>query len=125
MAEELRTEGFLVKGTGDAHGAIDLIALKKGHQPLVIQVKGNRDGGPYANFRPLERILMAAEAIQAGAAAYLAWAPPDRKPTRWYHVDQWPKPRLDNPANCDQTTPCNPPQPSARVEAPTPTPKGR
>lgn len=90
VAEELRAEGYVVKGTGDAHGAIDLIALKEGHIPKVVQVKGNRDGGPFANFRPAERLQIAREAEDAGADAWLAYAPPDRLPTRWYAEDEWP-----------------------------------
>jgi len=90
VAEELRSEGWIVKGTGDAHGAIDLIALKKHHSPKLIQVKGNRDGGPFANFRPTERAILVIEAQKAGGEPLLAWSPPDRQPTRWYGLDDWP-----------------------------------
>lgn len=89
MAEELRAEGWIVKGTGDAHGAIDLIALKCGHAK-VIQVKGNRSGGPFANFRPAERKLMLEEAEAAGAEAFLVYAPPNRQAPQWIPPMVWP-----------------------------------
>jgi hypothetical protein len=89
VAEELRAEGYVVKGTGDAHGAIDLIALKAGEKPRCVQVKGNL-GGPFMNFRPKEREQFLVEAEMAGADAWLAYAPPDRQPTRWLPPFEWP-----------------------------------
>ena len=90
VAEELRAEGWIVKGTGDAHGAIDLIALKRGERPRVLQIKGNVAGGPFMNFRQPERSLIQQEALQADADAWLVYAPPDRKAPRWLHPGEWP-----------------------------------
>lgn len=89
VAEQLRSEGWIVKGTGDAHGAIDLIALKGGYAK-VIQVKGNLKGGPFANFRPPERKLMLEEAKTAGAEAVLVYAPPNRRAPQWIPPMGWP-----------------------------------
>jgi Holliday junction resolvase len=89
VAEELRAKGWIVKGTGDAHGAIDLIAVRRGDVRLI-QVKGNRDGGPFANFRPTERKLMNEEALRAGFKAWLVYAPPDRQAPRWIPSWTWP-----------------------------------
>lgn len=90
VADELRDDGWVVKGTGDAHGAVDLIALKAGEVPRLVQVKGNRSGGAFMNFRPEERAELLREALAAGAEAWLAYAPPDRKPTRWIPPSEWP-----------------------------------
>lgn len=90
VAEELRDQGWVVKGTGDAHGAIDLIALKQGYRPRVLQVKGNKGGGPFMNFRPQERSLLQEEALQADADAWLIYAPPNRQSPRWIHPSDWP-----------------------------------
>lgn len=89
VAQQARTDGWIVKGTGDAHGAIDQIHCRSGEVRLV-QVKGNRSGGPFANFRPDERQLMNEEAFQAGFKAWLAYAPPDRQPVRWIPSWEWP-----------------------------------
>lgn len=91
MAEGLREDGWIVKGTGDAHGAIDLIALKCGERPMVLQVKGNKTGGPYMNFRRPERTLLLEEASRAGADPWLIYAPPDRRAPRWLHPSEWPQ----------------------------------
>jgi len=89
VAKEARAEGWIVKGTGDAHGAVDQIHVRLG-QCRLVQVKGNRNGGAYSNFGPEERQGMLDEALRAGFEAWLAWAPPDRKPTRWICSKDWP-----------------------------------
>lgn len=89
VAQEARRDGWIVKGTGDAHGVVDQIHVRLG-QVRLVQVKGNRNGGPYSNFGPEARAQMKDEALRAGFEAWLAWAPPDRKPTRWLSSKQWP-----------------------------------
>lgn len=91
VAEEQRADGWVVKGTGDAHGVIDQIHAKAGVGYRAVQVKGSAaHRGPYADFQPEEREQMKAEAKRGGLDPWLAWAPPDRKPTRWVHADDWP-----------------------------------
>lgn len=89
VAEELRADGWLVKGTGDAHGKVDLIALRGGEAKLV-QVKGSR-WSAYSDFSPAERETLGGEGAKAGFPVWLAWAPPDRKPTRWIPEEDWPR----------------------------------
>jgi Holliday junction resolvase len=89
VAEEQRADGWLVKGTGDAHGCVDQIHAKAGEPVRAVQVKGSRRG-PFADFGPAERLAFLAEADAAGLEPWLAWAPPDRKPTRWLRPDSWP-----------------------------------
>lgn len=91
VATEQREDGWIVKGTGDAHGAVDQIHLKKGETPRCVQVKGSSaKRGPYADFPPEDREILLQEAAKAGAEAWLAWSPPDRKPTRWIPPIEWP-----------------------------------
>lgn len=88
MRAELERDGWIVKGTGDAHGQIDLIALRDGVCSLI-QVKGSKSG-PFAHFGPEARAALLDQARIAGFPAVLAWAPPDRKPTRWIPPSEWP-----------------------------------
>lgn len=91
VAEELRNWGWVVKGTGDAHGTTDLIGLREGRTPILVQVKATAaKRGPFADFKPAERRALIEEAELAGANAWLAWRPPDRKGTRWIEPDEWP-----------------------------------
>jgi hypothetical protein len=96
VADELRADGWIVKGTGDAHGAIDSIAVRDGVTRLI-QVKGSSVArGRFADFHPDERALFLNEAMIAGYGrhdhiqAWLVWAPADRKPPRWIPPSEWP-----------------------------------
>lgn len=91
VAKELRDAGWEVKGTGDAHGAVDLMAIQRGRKPIVVQVKGTAVArGAFGDFKPKERRELLEAAERGGANAWLAWAPPDRKPTRWIEPQDWP-----------------------------------
>lgn len=84
-----REQGYVV--TGNTHGAFDLIALKAGERPKVVEVKA----GPsrYGNYPPRERAETIAAALQAGADALLAhWKPRAREPDL-IHSDDWPRPK--------------------------------
>lgn len=56
-------------------GVCDLVALKKGNTPLMIEVKANV-GNLYKNFQPADRRELAEAAEKAGANALLAHWPP-------------------------------------------------
>lgn len=92
VADLLREMDWVCKGTGDAHGHIDLIALKRGERPMVLQIKGTLT--PFDHFRPAERDAFLTEVAAAGwpeaLDAYLVWAPPDRKPPRFIAPEHWP-----------------------------------
>jgi Holliday junction resolvase len=88
LANLLRADGWVVKGTGDAHGVFDLIAARKG-ELMFIEVKANRKGGPYMNFRKQDREDLLAEAEQAGAEAWLVHWPPNKQPS-WIPPALWP-----------------------------------
>jgi Holliday junction resolvase len=54
-------------------GVADVIVLKAGHIPLLVQVKSTRRA--YDHFPPADRDALLAEAIVAGAEPVLAWWP--------------------------------------------------
>lgn len=62
-------------------GFADLIALKAGEKPRMIEVKGTA-AGPYAGFLPAHRKALSEVARLAGAVAELAYWPA-RKELRW------------------------------------------
>jgi Holliday junction resolvase len=84
----LEDEGFWVARAAGSLGDADLVALKVGHTPRLIEVKSTA-GGPYERFGPADRQRLFAAANVAGAIAWLAWWPP-RKPLRWIAASDWP-----------------------------------
>ncbi len=87
-AGRLEADGWTVTRSPASLGAADLIALKAGQQPLVIQVKANH-GSPWMNFRPTERTELARIARIAGAVAQLVHWAPFAQP-RVYLAHEWP-----------------------------------
>lgn len=72
-------------------GVADVIALKAGHRPLLVEVKSTA-GGPYERFGPDARAKLSAAAELAGADAWLVWWPPRGK----LHIileHEWPRDR--------------------------------
>lgn len=92
VKEHYERNGWVVYRSAGSHGPADLVALKDGLMPELIQVKSSA-AGPFAHFGPAEREELRDEAIKAGARAVLAWYPPDRKGVRFLHVHDWPQPR--------------------------------
>lgn len=88
----LEEEGWHVIRAAGSLGTYDLVAMKDGHRPRLIEVKGNRDGGPFANFRPPERYALSRAAYAAGGDAELAYWPKGGK-LKWYEEDDWPENR--------------------------------
>lgn len=81
--------GYLVMKAGGSLGAADLIALKRGERPRMVQVKANKDGGPWNKFGRAARAELAELAEAAGAVAELAWWPPHGD-LKWYDQAVWP-----------------------------------
>jgi Holliday junction resolvase len=63
---------------GTTYGACDLVALKAGERPMVIEVKSTA-GSAYKTFGPTARTALLEVAKLAGAVAVLAWWPPRGK----------------------------------------------
>ena len=101
VRKRLLAEGWVVYRGAASLGSADLIALRGGEpetyasgretfsEVLLIQVKANKSGGPYANFRKAERSSLSAEAAKAGAEAVLVHWPPNGEEA-WYHEPSWP-----------------------------------
>jgi Holliday junction resolvase len=73
-----------------AHGHADIIAMRAGYCPELIQVKSTLR--PYTHFPHPDRQALAHEAHEAGAHALLAWWPKNGPLTFIPAVD-WPAPR--------------------------------
>lgn len=78
---------FVIRAPGSL-GAADLVALRDGSQPRMIEVKSTA-GGPYEHFGPQDRSELSFAAKLAGAEAWLAWWP-SRGKLRWLSEDEWP-----------------------------------
>lgn len=86
IAEVMRDSGCISYRL--AWGQADVISLKAGARPLLIQVKSTAQG-PFERFGPTERANLLAEAIAAGADCTLAWWPKNG-PLRWVAPEEWP-----------------------------------
>lgn len=71
---------------------VDVVCSKAGHGFFFDEVKANKDGGPYMNFRPQDRALLKLAAANAGAIPRLIYWPPgkDTQP-RVILANEWPK----------------------------------
>lgn len=81
----LRSDGFVSYRL--AHGHADVIGLKAGLRPRLVQVKSTRR--PWERFEPDKRLNLAVEAVAAGAIAQLCHWPTGGVPY-FYDVDEWP-----------------------------------
>jgi Holliday junction resolvase len=73
-------------------GVADVIALKDGERPHLIEVKSTAQG-PYEHFGPADRHRLSLAAHMAGAVAVLAWWP-SRGKLVFIPESEWPAPRL-------------------------------
>jgi Holliday junction resolvase len=102
VRKRLEAEGWWVARAAGSLGDADLVALRYGFtlepvdelplplaEALLIEVKANKAGGPFANFRPKDRAKLLAAADKAGATAILAYWPA-HKPLRFIHSEDWP-----------------------------------
>jgi len=86
----LQEDDWWVTRAAGSLGNADLVALKVGKRPMLIEVKSTA-GGPYERFGPADRARLRLAAEIAGADAVLAWWPPRGK-LRMIPADEWPKP---------------------------------
>jgi Holliday junction resolvase len=78
---------FVTRAAGSL-GDADLVALKRGAPPRLIEVKSDVRS-PWVHFGPERRREMRHAARQAGAEAWMCWWPPRKKP-QWVYEDDWP-----------------------------------
>lgn len=69
-------------------GCADVIALKDGHRPQLVEVKSTARG-PYEHFGPEARHRLIFAAEMAGGSALLAWWP-SRGKLRFIPAEEWP-----------------------------------
>lgn len=84
----LQDDDWWVARAAGSLGDADLIALKAGKTPLMIEVKSSACG-PYEHFGPKDRADLIVAAELAGATPILAWWPPRGK-LRWIPSSEWP-----------------------------------
>lgn len=84
----LESEDWWVVRAAGSFGDADLVALKAGKRPRLIEVKSTL--GPYSHFGPADRaeLLLAAEI--AGGEPWLCWWPKNGSAT-WIPASDWPK----------------------------------
>jgi Holliday junction resolvase len=88
VAELLTYYGFVVYRSAGSHGCADLVALRDGAWPLLVQVK--RTIREFGGFGPDDRWDLLKEAECAGALAVFCWHPPNKLPSfrigpKWQH----------------------------------------
>lgn len=105
MADKLRDEDWLVVRAAGSFGCADLVALKDGKRPLLVEVKSTIS--PYSHFLPADRERLRKAAELAGADATLAWWP-SRGQLRYIPSYEWPGTQTcpncgsESPAICDR-----------------------
>lgn len=85
----LELEGWHVTKAGGSLGAADLVALKDGERPMLVQVKATAKG-PFEHFGPVERAELLSVAKAAGAVPMLAWWKPRAREHRLLESYDWP-----------------------------------
>lgn len=89
VADLLRGLGYIAYRL--AWGQADVIGLRAGARPLLVQVKSTA-GGPFERFGPAARKELLAEAFTAGADCTLAWWPKGAQ-LEWVEPEDWPRNR--------------------------------
>lgn len=90
VREGLEREGWWTCRAAGSFGEADIVALKQGQIPKLIEVKSTARG-PFAGFGPAKREALISAAAKAGALPVLLWWPA-RKGPYWIHVKDWPAP---------------------------------
>jgi Holliday junction resolvase len=91
VRDRMRDDDWLAFRAPASLGCADVIALRAGSRPRLVEVKSTHRG-PYHGFGPDDRQRLRLAAEIAGADAYLAWWPP-RGQLHWIHADEWPPDR--------------------------------
>lgn len=84
----LRSEDWFAMRSPASLGCADVIALKDGRRPRLIEVKSTSRSA-FAGFSPADRADLSFAAKLAGAEAWLCWWPKRSKPI-WIPESAWP-----------------------------------
>lgn len=88
-ARLLESEGWLVGSRRHIGGAGDLLAVKAGCIPRLVEVKSTK-AGPWMHFRWKDRADMLETAMEMRVEAWLLWWPAQRDP-KWLPAAEWPE----------------------------------
>ncbi len=88
VRRKLADEDWLAFRAPASLGCADVIALRAGSRPRLVEVKSTAQG-PYEHFGPADRERLRLAAKMAGADAFLAWWPPRGKLV-WIPAAEWP-----------------------------------
>lgn len=91
VRDHLRNEDWLAFRAPASLGCADVVALRDGSRPRLVEVKSTAQG-PYEHFGPADRERLRLAARLAGADAFLAWWP-SRGKLRWIPESEWPTER--------------------------------
>ena len=84
----MEQDDWVVVRAAGSLGCCDLVAMKSGRTPRMVEVKSTAQG-PYEHFRPADRKDLSQAAEWAGAEAWLAWWP-SRGQLTWFPESSWP-----------------------------------
>lgn len=87
VRDKLRADGCVAYRLPQPSAA-DVIALKAGTRPVLVQVKSTAQG-PFERFGPIDRQALLDEARAAGTDCTLAWWPKGGE-LRWVTPTEWP-----------------------------------
>ena len=93
LVNELRDDDFFAMRAPASLGCADVVALKAGQRPMLIECKSTK-AGPYAGFGPADRRALSFMAKLAGASAWLYWKP-KRARAVWIAEKDWPPSSAD------------------------------
>lgn len=88
VRDVLLSQDYWVCRAAGSLGDADLVALRDGSPPLLVEVKSTA-AGPFHSFGPKCRADLSLAARIAGARAVLCWWPP-RKDPLWFYEKDWP-----------------------------------
>lgn len=84
----LRGEDWFALRAPASLGCADVVALKDGHRPLMVEMKSTTRS-PFSGFPPADRAELLFMAALAGAEAWLVhW--PKRSEPLWISPEHWP-----------------------------------
>lgn len=89
VRKRLEEEGWWVTRAAGSLGDADIVALRAGQKPRLIEVKSTA-AGPFHSFGPSDRSELVLAALKAGAKAELAYWPPYGE-LRFIPPSDWPQ----------------------------------
>ena len=88
VRNRLQAEDWWTCRAAGSFGNADIVALRDGNRPRLIQVKSTIH--LWDGFGPKARDDLKWEAQLAGAEAWLCWWPKGKRDPLWIRADEWP-----------------------------------